>query len=91
MIILSRPEEVPQVLSSKLSLKYRGRELDAMKAVAVVFKNKNLSEMKALMTEFKVELQDDPVVHVHLKELHDTLFENNLIMVIEPYSVVEVL
>lgn len=88
-IMIGRPDDVPTVLSGKLSLKYRSCELDSMKAVAKVFKEKNLSGMKALLLKYPTELVEDIVVKVHLKELHDTLFENNLNMVIEPYSVVE--
>ncbi|KAF0989391.1 hypothetical protein HZS_4507, partial [Henneguya salminicola] len=89
-IMVGRPDDVPTVLSGKLSLKYRSRELDAMKAVAIVFEKKNLNDMKDLLKEYEQELINDPVVKVHLKNLHDTLFENNLLMVIEPYSIVEI-
>ncbi|KII71534.1 26S proteasome non-ATPase regulatory subunit 11 [Thelohanellus kitauei] len=89
-IMIGRPDDVPVVLSGKLSLKYRSRGLDAMKAVAQIFKEKNLDGMKQLLKEYPDELAQDPVVKFHLKNLHDTLFENNLLMVIEPYSVVEI-
>ncbi|KAF1741872.1 LOW QUALITY PROTEIN: hypothetical protein MXB_3486, partial [Myxobolus squamalis] len=88
-IMIGRPEDVPTVLSGKLSLKYKSRELDAMKAVASVLKIKNLNAMKAVLKEYEPELINDSVIKVHLKGLHDTLFENNLLMVIEPYSIVE--
>ncbi len=35
------------------------------------------------------ELQEDPLVRTHLALLYDTLLEQNLVRVIEPYSVIE--
>ena len=36
------------------------------------------------------QLVDDPVVHTHLSALYDTLLEQNLIRLIEPFSCVQI-
>lgn len=48
-----------------------------------------LSFLKAL-TEYKAELRDDPIISTHLTKLYDSLLEQNLIRVIEPFSRVQV-
>jgi len=40
--------------------------------------------------KFKIELTHDPIIHSHLTELYDTLLEQNLCRIIEPFSIVEI-
>lgn len=49
----------------------------------------NLSVFQAL-TEYKAELRNDPIINIHLAKLYDSLLEQNLIRVIEPFSRVQV-
>lgn len=37
-----------------------------------------------------IELSSDDIVRSHLSALYDTLLEQNLLRIVEPYSVVEV-
>lgn len=37
-----------------------------------------------------VELSSDPTIRSHLAALYDTLLEQNLLRIVEPYSVVEI-
>ncbi|PKU28336.1 hypothetical protein llap_21360 [Limosa lapponica baueri] len=42
------------------------------------------------LTDYKVELRDDPIINTHLAKLYDNLLEQNLIRVIEPFSRVQI-
>jgi 26S proteasome regulatory subunit N6 len=39
---------------------------------------------------FATELSSDPTIRSHLAALYDTLLEQNLLRIVEPYSVVEI-
>jgi 26S proteasome regulatory subunit N6 len=42
------------------------------------------------LVTFKTELVDDPIINAHLKSLYDSMLEQNLCRIIEPYSRVQV-
>lgn len=42
------------------------------------------------MINFFLELTNDAIINAHLSELYDTLIEQNLCKIIEPFSVVEI-
>lgn len=37
-----------------------------------------------------IELSSDPTIRSHLAALYDTLLEQNLLRIVEPYSVIEI-
>jgi 26S proteasome regulatory subunit N6 len=43
-----------------------------------------------LTIPFLSELSSDPTIRSHLAALYDTLLEQNLLRIVEPYSVVEI-
>ena len=49
-----------------------------------------MQEFQDALAAHKEELQDDPVVHAHLSVLYDTLLQENLVRLIEPFSRVEI-
>ncbi len=82
--------DVSSIISSKAGLKYAGSEVDALRAVAKAYQSRSLGEFQEVLGSYKEELQEDPVVHSHLKALYNALMEQNLLRIIEPYSRVDV-
>lgn len=82
--------DVAGIISSKGGLKYAGADVDALRAVAKAYDNRSLGEFQSTLETYKVQLQEDAVVHAHLSELYDMMLEQNLKRLIEPYSRVEV-
>merc|ERR1719471_2103728 len=89
-IMLNLPDEVTTLSSGKLSLRYSGTDLDAMKAVALSAKNRSLKDFQAAVKTYKKELEDDKIVSKHLDTLYSNMLEQNLCRIIEPYSRVQV-
>lgn len=89
-IMLNTPEDVNQILSGKLMLKYTGKDIEAMKEVAQASHKRSLADFQQCLKKFKVELEDDVIVKAHLGTLYDNMLEQNLCRIIEPYSRVQV-
>lgn len=89
-VMMNDAGEVASIISSKSGLKYAGRQVDSMKAVAKAYQDRSLDEFQGLLHQFKDQLVEDPIVHTHLSELYDRLLEQNLLRLIEPFSRVEI-
>jgi len=89
-IMLNQPEEVHHIVSGKLALKYQGTGIEAMKKVANASKNRSLADFQTAVKEFSAELGQDRIVEKHLKSLYQTMLEQNLCRIIEPYKRVQV-
>lgn len=89
-IMLNTPDDVQQIVSGKLAIKYAGRDIDAMKSVAQASHKRSLADFQLAVKNFKHELEDDVIVRAHLGTLYDNMLEQNLCRIIEPYSRVEV-
>ena len=61
-----------------------------MRAIAAAHKGRDLGEFQKALRDYKDELQTDPTIRSHLAALYDTLLEQNLLRIVEPYSVVEI-
>lgn len=89
-IMLNQAEEVGTVCGSKAALKYAGKELEAMRAVATASHKRSLADFQAALKTYKRELEEDAVVRAHLGALYDTMLEQNLCRIVEPYMRVQV-
>ncbi|KAG1809717.1 proteasome regulatory particle subunit [Suillus variegatus] len=90
-VMLNMPEDVTSLLSIKLAVKYAQlREIESMRAIALAHQNRNLSDFEKALRDYKHELSSDPTIRSHLAALYDTLLQQNLLRIVEPYSVVEI-
>jgi len=89
-IMLGSPEEVQGLLSGKLALKYRGKNVEAMQAVAKASHNRSISELQEAIVKYEDDLKNDVIIQNHLGKLYDNLLEKNLLRVIETFSKVQV-
>jgi len=89
-IMLNAKDDVDQLMTSKHALKYAGKNLDAMKAVARAHSNRSLEEYENALHAYRYELGSDRFIASHLRRLYDSMLEQNLIKVIEPFSRVEI-
>jgi len=90
-IMVNQADDVAGLISSKAGLLYMGVELDAMKAVADAHSKRSLKDFEVALKAYQAQLEEDPIVHRHLSSLYDTLLEQNLCRLIEPFSRVEIL
>jgi 26S proteasome regulatory subunit N6 len=90
---------VHAIIHGKIASKYQGNEVEAMKAVANAYQNRSLKDFEAALVKFKngtfvvsynVELGMDAFIRSHFNALYDTLMEQNLLRIIEPYTRVEI-
>ncbi|EIM89539.1 PCI-domain-containing protein [Stereum hirsutum FP-91666 SS1] len=90
-VMLNLPEDVTSLLSIKLALKYAQlRDVESMRAVARAHQNRDLADFEKALRDYREELSSDPTIRSHLAALYDTLLEQNLLRIVEPYSVVEI-
>ncbi|EGF80208.1 hypothetical protein BATDEDRAFT_16672 [Batrachochytrium dendrobatidis JAM81] len=89
-IMVNLAEDVHNIVNGKVAQRYSGPDVDAMKAIATAHENRSLLEFEQALAKFKTELGNDLIVRSHLSALYDTLLDQNLLRVIEPYSRVEI-
>jgi len=89
-IMTDHAEDVAGIVNGAVALKYSGRDIGALQAVAAAYKSRSLLSFERASTEYKTELVDDPIIHTHLTELYEKLLEQNLLRLVEPFSRVEI-
>jgi len=79
------------LLNSQVTLKYQGRDLECMREIAKAVKEQNLLGFEKAKEAFSDVISADAnVLKVHINDLYDTLLEDNLRKIIEPYSEVQI-
>lgn len=89
-VMLNLIDDVNVLLNNKNVVKYQSRDIDAMKAIATAYSNRSLKDFEASLTTYSAELRSDQIIKNHFNALYDNLLEQNLLKIIESYSVVEI-
>merc|ERR1712157_514584 len=82
--------DISNMISGKQGVKYAGKDIVAMSAIAAAASRRSLKEFQKILNAYTHELQDDLLIKHHLHILHNQLLESNLIRIIEPYDCVEI-
>merc|ERR1712203_844177 len=88
--MIGRPKETGAIMASKHGLKYTGPAIDAMAAVAKAHEDRCLKKFEAVLEQYKAQLAEDPIIEYNLSDLNETLLEQNVLRILEPFSRVEV-
>ena len=78
------------MISGKQGVKYAGKDIEAMSAIAAAASRRSLKEFESVIEQYTEQLQEDVLIKHHLGILSEQLLESNLIRIIEPYSCVEI-
>jgi len=89
-VMTNNSGDIHAILGAKTALKYHGRDLDAMRAIAKAHSDRSLKSFEEAQRVYESELSHDPVIYDHLTALYNTLLEQNLQRIIEPFSCVEI-
>lgn len=89
-IMIGAIDDVNAIVNGKYGLKYPGRDIDAMKAVAKVYANRSLKEFQEALNQYNHEIREDRILKIHISSLYETLLEQNLFRIVEPYSQVQI-
>ena len=84
------PSSSPEGAGGSGSKPSPSKSLEAMKAIAHAHADRSLDSYERTLTAYRAELFSDPFVKSHLFRLYDSMLEQNLIKVIEPFSRVEI-
>merc|ERR1712039_906541 len=89
-IMQNRAAETSTIINSKSGLKYASPEIDAMAAIATALQDRALKQFEEVRAKYKQQIDEDPIIHFHLEDLNETLLEQNILRILEPFSRVEI-
>uniref|UniRef100_A0A7S1Q4M3 Probable 26S proteasome regulatory subunit rpn-6.2 n=1 Tax=Neobodo designis TaxID=312471 RepID=A0A7S1Q4M3_NEODS len=87
-VLCDVPDELRVVLTAKSVLEYKGRDMDAMRAVAEAYRLKDTHMFTQIRSDYADELEDT-FTQRHLTDMYDRLLEGHLLRLIEPYHRVQ--
>ena len=73
-----------------MALKYNGEEIEAMRSIAHAYKTRSLKDFYETKEKYKIYIEGDLVISVHLGNLYENLMEQNLLRIVEPYSSIDI-
>lgn len=82
-------DELRALLLAKNVLEYKGRDMDALRAIADGYKKRDTHLFRQALRDYDDEL-GDPVVRRHLDAMYDQLIESHLLRLVKPYSRVQI-
>jgi len=88
-IMCNQPDDVNALTTARQGVKYSGRDIDALKMIAKSHKQRSLKLFESTLEQYQQELKD-AVTGSHIKDLYETLLEQNLLRILEPFSRVEI-
>ena len=89
-IMVGNYKDVGALVAGKHGIKYACEKLNALKSVSEAYKERSLKQFMEARKVFNSELDSDQLVKKNLDNLYDTMLEQNLIRIVEPYSCVEI-
>src|SRR5258708_1362018 len=89
-IMNKQPDDALNLINSSVALKYQTKDIEAMKEVALAYKQQNLLQFEKCKDIYKEELLDNPVIKRHFTYLYNNLLEENLKKIVLPYSEVQI-
>lgn len=89
-IMEKKSDDVTLLINGKHGLKYACEDLQAMSAIASAQRARSLQAFQAANEQYKTILGGDELVNRHLTWLYDSMLEQNLCRILEPFSCVEI-
>lgn len=90
-IMLRAADDIDALVYGKLGQNFSlGRDVEAMKAVGGAYKARSLKAFQVALEAYPGELAADPIIKTHLNSLYDSLLQQNILRIIEPYSRVQI-
>jgi 26S proteasome regulatory subunit N6 len=87
-ILCDVPDELRVVLNAKSVLEYKGRDMDAMRAIAEAYRQKDTHQFTKIQAEYG-DVLNDSFTQKHMTDMYDRLLEGHLLRLILPYRRVQ--